>query len=113
MSAIDVVFGERLKQFRKEQGRSQASLSEVTGVSQAGISKMESGVQVVYLHQAVALTAALGVTLQDLLTGTRPSEDDLLVEVGRLNAEIGRLRSGLARVGHLAASIGRGSEASS
>lgn len=113
MSAIDVVFGERLKQFRKEQCRSQASLSAATGISQGGLSKMESGIQVVYLYQAVALSAALGVTLQDLLTGTRPDESDLLVEIARLNAEIGRLRAGLTRVGFLASSIEHGAAESS
>ena len=108
MSAIDAEFGARLKQLRKDQGRSQASLSATTGISQGGLSKMESGLQVVYLYQAVSLSAALGVTLQDLLTGTRPDESDLLAEVARLNAEIARLRAGLRRVAHSAASVERG-----
>lgn len=113
MSVSDVEFGMRVKQLRKELGRSQASVSEATGISQGGLSKMESGLYAVSLHQAVALSAALGVSLQDLLTGTRPDEGDLLVEVARLNAEIARLRAGLIRVGNHASAIERGEAATS
>jgi transcriptional regulator with XRE-family HTH domain len=64
-------FGQTIANLRS--GRlTQLQLARTVGISRASLANIERGEQRVYLHQLLALSDALGVTLTDLLpTGQR------------------------------------------
>ena len=60
-SAPDI--GGRIKAFRKEKGWSLARLSEMTGISDATLSRVETGKTLITAHNLYALSKALGVDI--------------------------------------------------
>ena len=64
---IGAVVRERLLAARKERGFTQASLSELAGVSSDAVARIESGARVPSLVTLAKLAAALGVRVSDLL----------------------------------------------
>lgn len=64
----DVTFNYRLiRQKRKKLGITQVALAEVVGVSQCMISRIENGDLSPGFKMAIAITSALGLTINDLL----------------------------------------------
>lgn len=64
----DVTFNYRLiRQKRKKLGITQVALAEVVGVSQGMISQIENGDLSPGFKTAIAITSALGLTINDLL----------------------------------------------
>lgn len=59
--------GNRLKTIRQDRRVSQEYLAAASGVSVDSISRYETGANVMRLDTAVALSAALGVTLDQLV----------------------------------------------
>ncbi|MRR35252.1 XRE family transcriptional regulator [bacterium] len=62
-----VVFGERVRERRKELGWSQETLAEKAGLDRTHIGRCELGKQNATLKTIYALAAALGVEATDLL----------------------------------------------
>jgi transcriptional regulator with XRE-family HTH domain len=56
-----------IKDTRKRVGLTQVQLSEVTGIDQASISRMENGKQGISLEQLKRIASALGVELGELV----------------------------------------------
>lgn len=67
MEAIYVAFSKNLRSWRQARGLSQAELSDFSGIGRATIASIEGCRQAVLLHQAVALSAALDVSLTQLI----------------------------------------------
>lgn len=59
-------FGQSVKRVRRLRGLSQEQLAEQTMMGRPTIASIERGRQVVALHQALKLSKALGVTLEEL-----------------------------------------------
>lgn len=57
----------RIKEIRVAKGMTQVELAEKLGLSQAEISRKESGTTAVETSQLYAFAVALGVTVSDLL----------------------------------------------
>ena len=66
--------GERIAQLRRNNGLSQAKLARTLGVSTSTIAMYEQGRREPSVSIIVALAAALGVTIDYLLTGHPPQE---------------------------------------
>ena len=70
MSDVSAVFGANLRRLREERGWSQQQFCIRTGYSaRATLSLIEGGRRGVYLHTAVMFAEALGVRVDELLTG--------------------------------------------
>lgn len=63
--------GENIKKFRKENGISQQKLAELTGKSKSSIEKYESGKTNIPMDVLKNIADALGVTVQELITGQK------------------------------------------
>ena len=90
--------GERLKDIRERRGLTQEQLAQAVKMNAARISDYESGRIVPKLEKAVALAAALAVTLDELVGRTTPevAED---VRDPRLRAGVSELeKTGNARL---------------
>lgn len=59
--------GARLRQLRRTRGMNQGELAKLLGTHQTSISQIESGARGLSLHQAVKLSKALGVSIDELL----------------------------------------------
>lgn len=77
--------GERVKQARIARGLSQAELAEILGLSDAYISKLETGKNAMSVTVLVKLSDALGVSADWLLRNkTREAQEISLVEVEQM-----------------------------
>lgn len=61
------MFGERLKQLRKQRSISQQELSRISNVSNGFISELETGKKRPSLETAEKLSKALGVAITELI----------------------------------------------
>ncbi len=61
------IFGERLKQLRQERNLSQDKLAELTGISNASISRWETGTNDILSEYLLVLCDFFGVTSDYLL----------------------------------------------
>ena len=66
--------GERIAQLRHEKGLSQATLAKALGLSASTIAMYEQGRREPSVSILIALAAALGVTIDFLLTGQPPQQ---------------------------------------
>lgn len=64
-------FGERIQRARKARGLAQRELAELVSIERAAIAKIECGIRRTSLTDAVELSRALGVSLDDL-TSDKP-----------------------------------------
>lgn len=64
--------GENICRLRTGKGMSQGDLADALGVSRQSISKWETGGAVPELEKLVKLSVLFGVTLDELVTGTKP-----------------------------------------
>jgi transcriptional regulator with XRE-family HTH domain len=62
-----ISIGKRVKMFRQKQGLSQETLSEMSGLTPAHFSHVETGNTKVSLPSLVSIASALDVTMDDLL----------------------------------------------
>ena len=67
MDNIQVEFGLRLKELRKEKGLSQEELSEASGLHRTYISDIERGERNVSLKNIEKIAKALGVDMKELI----------------------------------------------
>lgn len=67
--------GERVRELREERGLTQAELGELLDLTQSNISAIERGDRGVTIHQAVRVARMLRVSVDELLTGNKPSEE--------------------------------------
>jgi transcriptional regulator with XRE-family HTH domain len=67
-----VEIGARVRSLRDARGLTQAELGEALALTQSNISAIERGGRGVTIHQAVKLARALRVSVDELLTGTKP-----------------------------------------
>jgi transcriptional regulator with XRE-family HTH domain len=78
-------FGDVLKRLREQSGMSQVKLGEKAGITQEAISRYESKGQEPNWESAVALAAALGVSLdvfrEDLENVAMPKRVRVMVEI--------------------------------
>lgn len=63
--------GNNVKKYRKENGISQQKLAELIGKSKSSIEKYESGKTNIPMDVLKNIAAALGVTVQELITGQK------------------------------------------
>lgn len=63
--------GRRVQQLRKSKGLSQADLADITDMSVAYISHIETGVKRASLESVVRIADALGVTVDQILNGNQ------------------------------------------
>lgn len=68
--------GENICRLRAGKGMSQGDLADALGVSRQSISKWETGGAVPELEKLVKLSALFGVTLDELVTGTKPEHPE-------------------------------------
>lgn len=59
--------GQNIKNARVEKGLSTYRISELTGISQSGISKLENGKRSIKVDDLIRIAKALGVTATDLI----------------------------------------------
>lgn len=62
---LDKAIGERLRELRKEAGKTQAALGADVSVSYAQIQKYEGGLNTISVPMAVRIASALGTTLAE------------------------------------------------
>ncbi len=62
------LFGQRLRQLRKDRGITQVQMAEASGLIDTYISDMERGLKVPSLTTLLRLAAALGCKVADLVT---------------------------------------------
>lgn len=67
MENLYPLFGQRVRQQRRARKLSQEQLGGLTDMGRPTVAAIEAGRQAVALHQAVALSRALGVNLGELL----------------------------------------------
>ena len=67
MQTVAALFGSTLREVRQERGLSQERLAELTGLSTNFVGEMERGLKAPGLGVIVRLSAALGVSVHDLL----------------------------------------------
>lgn len=79
MDNLYLNFGEGVRRHRRRLRWSQEFLAEKAQMGRATIASIESGRQVVALHQALALCSALAVELSSLVS-THAKDDDLGLE---------------------------------
>ena len=87
LTGDDLLFSVALGQLRKHHKVSQAALSEATGLTASAISKISHGSQRVSITQAVAWTAAVGVSLSDLVRiveAAKPMLASLVKHLGKV-----------------------------
>ena len=68
-----MTFGQRLRQIRQQQNKSQKSIEVVTGIPQTTISGWETGISEPQVTDLKKLAAALGVSAADLLDDSLPA----------------------------------------
>jgi len=68
-SAVRRRVGERVRALRAGRRLTQLRLAERSGISRPSIANVEAGRQNVSLRQLCALSAALGVTVEELFSG--------------------------------------------
>ena len=68
--------GKRVQQLRKMKKLSQADLAELTEMSVSYISHIETGIKKASLESVVRIANALGVTVDQLLSGNQTSNPD-------------------------------------
>lgn len=73
MDTLYEQFGQSVKRVRRLRGLSQEQLAEQAMMGRPTIASIERGRQVVALHQALNLSKALGVTLEELTSNSAPS----------------------------------------
>lgn len=59
--------GQRLRHWRQQRARSQADVARASSITQASLSNYETGKRELPLSTALAITAALDITLSDVL----------------------------------------------
>lgn len=64
--------GHRIRTAREARGLNQEALGAAIGLGRSSVSNVEAGRQHLAVHQLVAAAQALGVDLEDLLTGPLP-----------------------------------------
>ena len=67
MGTVSETLGKMLKQFREEQGISQATLAGMLKVSRPTISQIESGQRKISAEELLTLAKVLNVTIERLL----------------------------------------------
>lgn len=67
--------GRRVRLLRDERGLTQTELGERLDLTQSNISAIERGDRGVTIHQAVRIARALRISVDELLTGSRPTKD--------------------------------------
>ena len=70
--------GKRVRTLRLERGLTQAELGKMLNMAQTNVSALERGERGVTIHQAVRISKALRVTIDELLTGNRPEKEKQL-----------------------------------
>ena len=70
-----MTLGESIQYYRRRAGLSQEALAEKVGVSRQSVSKWELGEATPEVDRLVALAAAFGVTVDQLLSGEPPKEE--------------------------------------
>lgn len=84
-------FGERMKQYRKDQGISQKELGEALGISQQAVAKYENMIEAPKSSTVDKIADALGVTFYELLLGESDSDYRYLAEAAGLEQDEGIL----------------------
>ena len=67
-------FGKNIRQLRRSTGFSQKELAQIAGVSEAAISRYETGQRLPMVGTAIKLTLALGCTRDDLLKKSKGTD---------------------------------------
>jgi transcriptional regulator with XRE-family HTH domain len=68
--AVQRRVGERVRALRTGRGLTQVRLAERAGISRPSLANVEAGRQNIGVRQLCSLAAALGVRVEELLTGT-------------------------------------------
>ena len=74
------LLGQRMKQKRRQLGRTQDNLAEALGVSVGYVSQLERGVTKINLDTLAAVAGWLGCGIGELVTGVDPGRPDYLTE---------------------------------
>ena len=87
MSAMDLcAIGKRIQKRRKQQGYTQEQLAEIINVSIQMVSNLERGNKAIRIDNLLAVSKALKISTDYILTGKETAED-----VGELVARIAQL----------------------
>jgi transcriptional regulator with XRE-family HTH domain len=84
---INVVFGRKLRDLRRQRNLTQSELAKIVGFSRVTIANLESGKQNIQLHQIFTFARALNAAVELLV----PSR----IEVESADSYLGRVRSDL------------------
>ncbi|HIS77298.1 MAG TPA: helix-turn-helix transcriptional regulator [Candidatus Merdivicinus excrementipullorum] len=74
------LLGQRMKQKRRQLGRTQDNLAEALGVSVGYVSQLERGVTKINLDTLAAVAGWLGCGIGELVTGVDSARPDYLTE---------------------------------
>ncbi len=96
----DYGFGNFIFELRTEKGLSQSELGKILGVSNKAVSKWETGEAKPRADKLALLAKTLGVTVEELLCGTRKQSDreqgeEISFAIGMLAREYRRAKTGL------------------
>ena len=80
MIEIKCMLGKRIKELREKRGLTQQELSELAGIDQRNLSKIECGVNFVSSETLEKLSSALNVPIKDLFDFDHLNEDTLKKE---------------------------------
>lgn len=78
MSISNEELGQRLKELREQSGVTQAELAAALGLGQSAISRLEDGSRALTARELAAASAALGVSLNQLVAPEDPVSPALL-----------------------------------
>lgn len=80
-SKVRLIIGDRIRMIRNHSRFTQKRLSELTGLNDKYISRVERGEENVTLDTLIKITSSLGISLEDLFKGTQQStgESNLLI----------------------------------
>jgi len=67
--------GARIRALRLQRGLPQVELARLLGVHQTNISAMERGTRALTIHQILKLSRALKISTDEILTGTKASDN--------------------------------------
>ncbi|MCB0365059.1 MAG: helix-turn-helix transcriptional regulator [Bdellovibrionaceae bacterium] len=93
-SVITVPFHERLRSLRKAKGLTMREMARRVGVPETTYREWEVG-RAIQGEPYVRMSEALGVSLSELLTGHRPDQAKLLVEIETMEEGLRQLKNKL------------------
>jgi transcriptional regulator with XRE-family HTH domain len=82
---IGKIIGQRIKNYRKEQGLTQEELAEKSGLHSTYIGKVERNEKGITIETLIKITDALGITVEELFRYLQPNkqnqDEDIMYQI--------------------------------